>query len=58
MVNFKNSDENKVINLKSRRLRKKYKNFFNFLNKLSTIFFKGMKRKEKNKTIYKDTVNH
>lgn len=58
MVGLQNSERDKVISLKSRRLRKKHKSFFNFLNKLSAIFHKDMKHKEKNKMVYKNTVNH
>ena len=57
MVGLQNSEKEKVINLKSRRLRKKHRTFFNLLNKLCAIFHKDMEHNEKNKMVYKNTAN-
>lgn len=58
MGEYRNNCKDKVISLKDRRLRKKHKRFFDFLNKISGIFHKDTKRKPEGKQSYKRTVNH
>jgi hypothetical protein len=60
MAEYGNSDDakDKVISLKSRRIRKKHKRIFDFLNKVLSIFHKGIGNSRVGKHNYKKSVNH
>jgi hypothetical protein len=51
-------DKDKVISLKSRRIRKKHKKAFDFLNKVLNIFHKGTGNPTVGKNNYKKTISH
>lgn len=58
MAIYERSGSSKIINLKSRRFRKKHQKLFNLIYRLLSIFHKGPRHNLKNKYGYKSTVNH